>query len=103
MASTTLTMTKGTWIAPNNTSTHASETYMRTSWGPFLNERGNVNPYTQTAVVQFTIPNTLKYKLFKSAVLKFYTSVGQGGGFTRGLMMASCSGVNLARVLNEKK
>ena len=44
MASTTLTMTKGTWIAPNNTSTHASETYMRTSWGPFLNERGNVNP-----------------------------------------------------------
>ena len=84
MASTTLTMTKGTWIAPNNTSTHASETYMRTSWGPFLNERGNVNPYTQTAVVQFTIPNTLKYKLFKSAVLKFYTSVGQGGGFTRG-------------------
>jgi hypothetical protein len=84
MASTTLTMTKGTWIAPNNTSTHASETYMRTSFGPYTNEKGGVNQYCQTAVVQFTIPNTLKYKLFKSAVLRFYTSVGQSGGFTKG-------------------
>ena len=38
---------------------------------------------------------------FKSSVDGLY-SVGDGGGLTRGLMMASCSGVQLARTLNDK-
>lgn len=38
---------------------------------------------------------------FKSSVDGLY-SIGDGGGLTRGLMMASCSGVQLARVLDKK-
>lgn len=38
---------------------------------------------------------------FKSSVDGLY-SIGDGGGLTRGLMMASCSGVQLARTLNDK-
>jgi len=29
-------------------------------------------------------------------------SIGDGGGMTRGLMMASCSGVQMARILAER-
>ncbi len=38
---------------------------------------------------------------FETSVKNLY-SIGDGGGLTRGLMMASCSGVYLARVLNDK-
>ena len=38
---------------------------------------------------------------FETSIKNLY-SIGDGGGLTRGLMMASCSGVYLARVLNEK-
>ena len=38
---------------------------------------------------------------FETSVKNLY-SIGDGGGLTRGLMMASCSGVYLARVLTEK-
>ena len=34
--------------------------------------------------------------------IKGLYSIGDGGGLTRGLMMASCSGVHLARVLAKK-
>ena len=37
-------------------------------------------------------------KNFETSVEGLY-SIGDGGGLTRGLMMASCSGVHLARVL----
>ena len=40
-------------------------------------------------------------KNFETSVKGLY-SIGDGGGLTRGLMMASCSGVYLARVLAEK-
>lgn len=40
-------------------------------------------------------------KNFETSVSGLY-SIGDGGGLTRGLMMASCSGVYLARVLSKK-
>jgi uncharacterized FAD-dependent dehydrogenase len=38
---------------------------------------------------------------FETSVKNLY-SIGDGGGLTRGLMMASCSGVQLARIYNSK-
>lgn len=38
---------------------------------------------------------------FETSIKNLY-SIGDGGGLTRGLMMASCSGVEMARVLAEK-
>ena len=45
----------------------------------------------------------LKNHLFanKTSIKNLY-SIGDGGGLTRGLMMASCSGVHLARIYNER-
>lgn len=37
---------------------------------------------------------------FETSIKNLY-SIGDGGGLTRGLMMASCSGVYLARILNQ--
>ena len=34
--------------------------------------------------------------------LKGFFSIGDGGGMTRGLMMASCSGVQIARILAKR-
>lgn len=38
---------------------------------------------------------------FETSVKNLY-SIGDGGGMTRGLMMASCSGIQMARILREK-
>lgn len=38
---------------------------------------------------------------FETSIKGLY-SIGDGGGMTRGLMMASCSGVQMARILEEK-
>ena len=38
---------------------------------------------------------------FETSVKNLY-SIGDGGGMTRGLMMASCSGVQMARILKNK-
>lgn len=40
-------------------------------------------------------------KNFESSVKGLY-SIGDGGGMTRGLMMASCSGIQMARILSDK-
>ena len=39
---------------------------------------------------------------FETSIKGLY-SIGDGGGMTRGLMMASCSGVQMARILNNQK
>lgn len=39
---------------------------------------------------------------FETSVKNLY-SIGDGGGMTRGLMMASCSGIQMARILKENK
>ena len=38
---------------------------------------------------------------FETSIHGLY-SIGDGGGMTRGLMMASCSGVQMAIILNNK-
>ena len=38
---------------------------------------------------------------FETSIKGLY-SIGDGGGMTRGLMMASCSGVQMARILDKK-
>ena len=63
----------------------------------------------------FASPNNLLYgpeiKFYSNKVkitndfetsIKGLYSIGDGGGMTRGLMMASCSGVQMARILNNK-
>ncbi len=39
---------------------------------------------------------------FETSIKGLY-SIGDGGGMTRGLMMASCSGIQMARIIEEKK
>ena len=38
---------------------------------------------------------------FETSIKGLY-SIGDGGGMTRGLMMASCSGIQMARILSNK-
>lgn len=68
MGSSTLTISKGTWIEPNNQTPHTSDSSLRTGW----------YTDTYTAVAQFTIPQSLRYKRFINATLTFYTSGGSG-------------------------
>lgn len=68
MGSQTLTISKGTWIKENNQVPHTSDNQMRTNW--YTNE--------YTAVAQFTIPQSLRYKRFINAVLVFYTTSASG-------------------------
>ena len=69
MGSSLLTLTKGTWINPNNQQSHTSDNLLRTS----------ITANQDTAVVQFTIPQNLRYKRFTNAVLIFYTTASAGG------------------------
>ncbi len=78
MASTTLTISKGTWVAPSNTSTHSSDSLLRSTWN-FTS-----SSYVQTAVLQFTISSSLRYKRFTKAVLRFYSTQGASGGAAYG-------------------
>ena len=68
MGSSLLTISKGTWIYQNNQTPHTSDNLMRSSI--FTNE--------ETAVAQFIIPSSLRYKRFVSATLIFYTTARSG-------------------------
>lgn len=68
MGSSLLTISKGTWIYQNNQTPHTSDNLMRSSI--FTNE--------ETAVAQFVIPSSLRYKRFVSATLIFYTTARSG-------------------------
>lgn len=68
MGSSLLTISKGTWIYENNQTPHTSDNLMRSSI--FTNE--------ETAVAQFIIPSSLRYKRFVSATLIFYTTARSG-------------------------
>ncbi len=50
--------------------------------------------------IKFYCNSVLINQKFETSVMGLY-SIGDGGGMTRGLMMASCSGVQLARFLEE--
>ena len=70
MGSSLLTLSKGTWIAKNNQQVHSSDNLLRTS----------VTPDHETAVVQFTIPQSIRYKRFIGATLIFYTTAASSSG-----------------------
>ena len=94
MAQTTLTVSASTWILENNSSTHASDTLLKTN--RYYNEENNYY-----AVLQFTLSNTLKYKHITRAVLRFHTqgsgtSVGaQVAPYYAGNVLSSLSGTNI--------
>ena len=64
MGTSTLTLSNGTWIEPSNQTPHSTDTLLRTAY----------YTTTYTAVVQFTIPQSLRYKRFINATLSFYTT-----------------------------
>ena len=66
MSQTTLTMTAGTWFKDGDSTNHSSDAWLRTS-KLISGQNGD------GAILQFTIPNSLKYKRFTKAVIRFYT------------------------------
>jgi hypothetical protein len=68
MGSSLLTISKGTWIYENNQTPHTSDNLMRSS----------IYTNMYTAVAQFVIPQSLRYKKFVSATLIFYTTSRSG-------------------------
>lgn len=71
MSQTTLTMTAGTWFQNNDSTNHSSQNWLKTT------RRIGSNPY-YGAILQFTIPNSLKYKRFTKAVVRYYTKFYNG-------------------------
>lgn len=73
MGTSTLIINKGTWIVPESQTPHTSDPLMRSDW--YTNRN--------TAVAQFVIPQSLRYKKFINAVLNFYSTAAsnwQGTG-----------------------
>ena len=64
MGTSTLTLSNGTWIEPSNQTPHYTDTLLKSAW--------YTNSYT--AVAQFTIPQSLRYKRFINATLSFYNT-----------------------------
>ena len=74
MGSALLTISKGTWIYENNQTPHTSDNLMRSS----------IYTGEYTAVAQFVIPQSLRYKRFVSATLIFYTTARSGSESSSG-------------------
>ncbi|MBO7634649.1 MAG: hypothetical protein J6S72_09795 [Lachnospiraceae bacterium] len=68
MGSSLLTISKGTWIEEHYQTPHTADNLMRTSYWTNW----------ETAVAQFVIPQSLRYKRFINAVLIFYTTASVG-------------------------
>ncbi len=61
MASTTLSLSDCTWFQIGDSTNHYGDTWLKCS------------AKTRCAVLQFTLPNNLKYKRFTSAILSYYS------------------------------
>ena len=61
MASTTLSLSDCTWFQIGDSTNHHGDTWLKCS------------AKTRCAVLQFTLPNNLKYKRFTSAILSYYS------------------------------
>lgn len=99
MAQVTLNPSANTWIIENNSGTHSSDTWLRT--GKYSNNYNN-----HIAVLQFTIPNTYKYKRITKASLRYYVKAHTYGvadtwlgvdvaPYNAGDVIASLNGVNV--------
>ena len=76
MATTTLTMTAGTWCRTSDNVNHSSDSWLRSTLYPRYD---STNMGGNFAILQFTIPNTLKYKQIKKVQLSYYTKHILGG------------------------
>ena len=70
MATTTITMSAGTWYLESDNINHSSADWLRSSW---LDPEYRSRVLLQQAVLQFVIPSNLKYKKIKKVQLSFYT------------------------------
>lgn len=71
MATTTITMSAGTWYKDEDTVNHSSTTWLKSTWDYGPNKTDQIIAYN--AMLQFVIPGTLKYKRIKRASLSFYS------------------------------
>ena len=71
MATTTITMSAGTWYKDNDTINHSSDSWLKSVWDGGPDRKDTMLCYQ--AMVQFLIPSNLKYKRIKRASLNFYT------------------------------
>lgn len=78
MGSSLLTISKGTWIEEHYQTPHTADNLMRTSYWTNW----------ETAVAQFVIPQSLRYKRFINAVLIFYTTASVGYEFGTGVRLS---------------
>ena len=70
MASTTITMSAGTWYKDHDNVNHSSDTWLKSTWE--ATNRRNEFVHFNT-VLQFSIPSNLKYKRIKKVQLSFYS------------------------------
>lgn len=82
MATTTINASKSTWLRKGDAATHGSDTNLYTAVWDDSFASGTNRPVC--AVMQFTIPNTLRYKRFKKATLSFYHMNPSSGNTLRG-------------------
>ena len=77
MGSTSINASAGTWIATGSSGTHGSDTLLRNGVRyEHLYNRTGTNCY---AILQFSIPSSLKYKRITFAQVKFYSHWYNGG------------------------
>ena len=74
MATTTISLSAGTWNKTRDTTNHSSASWLRSTSKPVWNYTGG-NDVGYFAILQFAIPNTLRYKRIKKVLLSFYTRV----------------------------
>ena len=100
MSQTTISLSASTWILEDNSGTHSSDAWLRT--GKYTNDYQNY-----IAVLQFTIPNTYRYKRITKATLRFYATTGPDSmgdtwlgvdvaPYNAGQVLASLSGANVS-------
>ena len=72
MSTTTITMSAGTWYKDGDTVNHSSATWLKSVWdyGKDMSNQGFIG---FQALLQFQIPNNLKYKRINRATLRYYT------------------------------
>jgi hypothetical protein len=72
MASTTISISAGTWNRTSDNVNHSSDSWLRSSLFPYYNSTDGGGYF---AFLQFAIPNTLKYKHIKKVQLSYYTKL----------------------------
>ena len=72
MATTTISLSAGTWCRTSDNVNHSSDSWLRSTLFPYYNSTDGGGNF---AILQFAIPNTLKYKQIKRVQLSYYTKL----------------------------